>query len=162
MLVDPLPHRIGMVQISDRFVRALRDWTNRNGSLLVFDEVITFRTEFGGVQQRLDIEPDLTTMGKMIGGGFPVGALAGRSDVMDVFDPSSGGARLPLSGTFSANPVTMTAGYVAMTHFDREAILRLNELGDCARDGLRQAIGRFWRPGLRDRNRLAAANSFEA
>ncbi len=140
VLVDPLPHRIGMVQISDEFSRALRDWTSQNGALLVFDEIITFRTEYGGVQQRLPVDPDITTMGKMIGGGFPVGALAGRGDVMGVLDPSQGGARLPLSGTFSANPVTMTAGFVAMTHFDREAVERINILGDRARDGLRQAI----------------------
>jgi len=144
VLVDPLPHRVGMVRISDDFVRALRQWTRDNAALLVFDEVITFRTEYGGVQQRLDVSPDITAMGKMIGGGFPVGALAGRAEVMDVLDPSAGhgGARLPLSGTFSANPVTMTAGYVAMTHFDRQAVERLNALGDYARAGLGQAIAR--------------------
>ncbi len=140
VLVDPLPHRIGMVQMSDAFARALRNWTSQHEALLVFDEVITFRTEYGGVQQRLPVEPDITTMGKMIGGGFPVGALAGRADVMDVLDPSQGGARLPLSGTFSANPVTMTAGHVAMTHFDEVAVDRLNKFGDHAREGLYQAI----------------------
>ena len=140
ILLDPIPHRIGMVQMSQSFVSALRDWATRNGSLLVFDEVITYRTEYGGAQDRFDVTPDLTAMGKMIGGGFPVGALAGRNEVMEVFERRDGALRMPLSGTFSANPVTMTAGYVAMTHFDRDAVRRLNQLGDRAREGLRQAI----------------------
>jgi glutamate-1-semialdehyde 2,1-aminomutase len=102
----------------------------------MFDEVITFRTEYGGAQQRFDIEPDLTSMGKMIGGGFPIGALAGKDDVMQVFI----NGRLPHSGTFSANPITMTAGRVAMEHFDKAAVKRLNDLGDYARKQLEETF----------------------
>lgn len=140
IIVDPIPHRIGMIPVEADFVRALHKWTRDNNALLMFDEVITFRTEVGGMQARFDIEPDLTSMGKMIGGGFPVGALAGRADVMDVFVNGPKGVRLPHSGTFSANPVTMTAGLVAMQHFDQAAVAKLNALGDYARDGLVQAI----------------------
>jgi glutamate-1-semialdehyde 2,1-aminomutase len=78
----------------------------------------------------------------MIGGGFPVGALAGRADVMEVLNPGAPKLLFPLSGTFSANPVTMTAGRVAMEHFDRAAVARLNALGDRARHGIAEAIAR--------------------
>ncbi len=136
VLIDPVPHRIGMSQVNSEFVEAIDQWCKANNSLFMFDEVITFRTEFGGAQQRFKVTPDLTSMGKMIGGGFPVGALAGRDEVMQVF--SNG--RLPHSGTFSANPVTMTAGRVAMEYYDQQAVARLNQLGDYARDCLRSAI----------------------
>ena len=140
VLVDPIPHRIGMIPVSPDFVRALRNWTTENNSLLIFDEVITFRTEIGGAQQRYDIRPDITTMGKMIGGGFPVGAIAGRNNVMDVFVNGREGLRLPLSGTFSANPITMTAGYVTMSHYDEDAVATLNSLSDYAREALGSVI----------------------
>jgi glutamate-1-semialdehyde 2,1-aminomutase len=140
VLVDPMPHRAGLIPATEAFVRALREWTTKDGSLLMFDEVITFRTEFGGMQSRLGVRPDLTSMGKMIGGGFPVGAIAGREEVMGVFAPGGDGPRLPHSGTFSANPITMTAGYTAMNLFDRDAVTRLNELGTYARTQLGEAI----------------------
>jgi len=92
------------------------------------------------MQERLDVSPDLTSMGKMIGGGFPVGALAGRNDVMGVFSKGKNGLLLPHSGTFSANPVTMTAGLVAMQHYDRDAVTQLNILGDYTRKSLSDAI----------------------
>jgi len=142
VMLDPIPHRIGMIPVAAAFVQALHKWTRTNGALLMFDEVITFRSEYGGMQERFDVAPDLTSMGKMIGGGFPVGALAGRADVMDVFVNGPKGLRLPHSGTFSANPVTMTAGLVAMQHFDRSAVATLNALGDYARSALTEAIKR--------------------
>ena len=70
----------------------MRDWTRENDALLLFDEVITFRTEMAGMQARYDVLPDLTAMGKIIGGGFPVGALAGRDEVMAVFSSLKGAA----------------------------------------------------------------------
>jgi len=136
VLIDPIPHRIGMIPVEDGFVKALRQWTHDNGTLLMFDEVITYRSEVGGMQERFDIAPDLISMGKMIGGGFPVGALAGCDKIMEVFV----NGRLPHSGTFSANPVTMTAGRVAMELFDKAAVARLNKLGDYARSSIADAI----------------------
>jgi len=140
VLIDPVPHRLGMIPVDREYVQAIRDWTTKNGSLLMFDEVITFRNEVGGMQERLGVLPDLTSMGKMIGGGFPVGALAGRREVMAVFVKGEKGLLLPHSGTFSANPITMTAGYVAMQYFDREAVAKLNKLGDYTRSSLMDAI----------------------
>ncbi|MUT27195.1 MULTISPECIES: aspartate aminotransferase family protein [Mesorhizobium] len=140
VLVDVLPHRIGVIQAAEDFVRALRRWTEQNGALLVFDEVITFRSKFGGAQQWYDVQPDITALGKMIGGGFPVGGIAGRADVMEVLNPLNGPAPFPLSGTFSANPITMTAGLTAMKLYHREAVEKLNALGERARSSIGEAI----------------------
>jgi glutamate-1-semialdehyde 2,1-aminomutase len=102
--------------------------------------VITFRSKYGGAQQWYQVRPDLTAMGKMIGGGFPVGALAGRGDVMDVMNPLADKVLFPHSGTFSANPITMTAGLVSMQLFDEAAVSKLNALADYARIQIEEAI----------------------
>lgn len=140
ILLDLVPHRIGLVPAQKEYVQALRRWTKKNNVLLVCDEVITFRCGFGGAQEHLDVSPDLTAMGKMIGGGFPVGAIAGSSAVMEVMNPLKSPVLFPHSGTFSANPVTMTAGRVAMQLFDRSAVDALNALGSTARQQLTEAI----------------------
>ncbi len=141
VLLDLMPHRAGLNPADTEFVRALRDWTTRTGALLVLDEVITFRSEYGGLQSRYDLTPDLTAMGKMIGGGFPIGAVAGRSNVLDVMNPRREGKLLfPHSGTFSANPISITAGLAAMENFDAEAVTRLNTLAERAMQGINNAI----------------------
>ncbi|MED5465266.1 MAG: aspartate aminotransferase family protein, partial [Myxococcota bacterium] len=140
VLVDLLPHRVGLIPASDAFLSALREWTHNNGSLLVLDEVITFRGGYGGAQDDYSMQPDLTAMGKMIGGGFPVGALAGRRDVMEVMNPLRDTVLFPHSGTFSANPVTMVAGLTAMTLFDQPALTRLNALNAQLRSQITEAI----------------------
>ena len=146
VLVDPMPHRVGLVPADTEFVQRLREWTLADGALLVFDEVITFRTEFGGFQDRFHVKPDLTALGKMIGGGFPVGAIAGSRDVMQVMNPLTETVRFPHSGTFSANPITMTAGLTAMSLYDEAAVQRLNSLTLRAVEGIREAIGRSGEP----------------
>ncbi|RWM09924.1 MAG: aspartate aminotransferase family protein [Mesorhizobium sp.] len=140
VLIDVLPHRIGVIPAAQSFVQALRRWTEHNAALLIFDEVITFRSNFGGAQQWYDAQPDITALGKMIGGGFPVGAIAGRAEVMEVLNPLNGPAPFPLSGTFSANPITMVAGHTAMKLYDPQAVARLNALGDRARHAIGEAI----------------------
>jgi len=140
VLLDPMPHRVGLSPADQEFVRVLRDWTERHGALLVFDEVITLRATYGGAQEWYDVVPDLTALGKIIGGGFPVGAVTGRADVMSVMDPRTKPLLLPSSGTFSGNPVSMTAGLVAMEHFGPDAVVRLNRLADRAVTGIREAI----------------------
>ncbi len=146
VLVDPMPHRVGLVPADTEFVQRLREWTESDGALLVFDEVISFRTEFGGFQDRFHVKPDLTALGKMIGGGFPVGAIAGSRDVMQVMNPLTETVRFPHSGTFSANPITMTAGLTAMSLYDEAAVQRLNSLALRAVEGIREAIGRTGEP----------------
>ncbi len=140
VIIDPLPHRIGMIPATPEFISALRNWCTENDVLFVLDEVITFRMNYGGAQSWYDVQPDLTAMGKIIGGGFPVGALAGRADYMNVLDPSRDVLPLPHSGTFSANPITMTAGLVTMQLFDQTAIEKINQLGEQTRQGIRDAI----------------------
>lgn len=142
VLLDLMPHRVGLTPATQEFATALREWTTKNNVLLVLDEVITFRTEVGGMQQRYGFQADLTALGKIIGGGFPVGAIAGRADVMEVMNPEAKKLLMPLSGTFSANPVTMTAGLVAMRDFDAAAVKRLNALGERAMRGVTEAIAR--------------------
>ena len=146
VLVDPMPHRVGLVPADTEFVQRLREWTQTDGALLVFDEVITFRTEFGGFQDRFHVNPDLTALGKMIGGGFPVGAIAGSRDVMQVMNPLAETVRFPHSGTFSANPITMTAGFTAMSLYDEDAVQRLNSLTLRAVEGIREAIDQSGEP----------------
>ncbi len=140
VVVDLMPHRLGLIPATESYVSALREWTQGEGALLLFDEVITFRCEVGGMQARYGARPDLTAMGKIIGGGLPVGALAGSAEVMEVFAPGAGGPRLPQSGTFSANPLTLTAGAAAIELYDAEAVARLNRLGHEARSRIREAI----------------------
>lgn len=141
VLIDPIPHRVGLLQASPGYVEALYGWTRRNGALLVFDEVITFRANYGGAREYYKVKPDLTALGKIIGGGFPVGAFGGRADIMSVLDPTARGTlRFPHSGTFSANPVTMIAGLTAMELYDRKAVTDLNDLTQIARDQIDEAI----------------------
>jgi glutamate-1-semialdehyde 2,1-aminomutase len=135
-----MPHRVGLNPAEPEYVEALRAFTAERGILLVLDEVITFRSRFGGAQQGYPVEPDLTALGKMIGGGFPVGAIAGRAEVMEVMNPLNSPLLFPHSGTFSANPVTMTAGLAAMSHFDEAAVEHVNDLARRAMEGVVDAI----------------------
>lgn len=140
VIIDPVPHRVGLVPASIEFVQAMYNWTRKNGALLVFDEVITLRVNYGGAQENYPVKPDLTSMGKIIGGGFPVGAIAGREEVMRVFDPHEAKLLFPHSGTFSANPITMTAGFIAMQLFDSEAVIKLNKLTQLAISQIQEIV----------------------
>lgn len=147
VIVDPLPSHVSLIPARKDFIESLTKKAHEIGSLLIFDEVINFRLGFNGAQGLWDAKPDLTTLGKIIGGGFPVGAIGGSKDIMSVFDPSKGNPAVPHAGTFSANPVTMTAGIKSMKLLDREAFLRLNEMGQKVRDSLNQIFKDFDVPG---------------
>jgi glutamate-1-semialdehyde 2,1-aminomutase len=147
VLIDPLSSRVGMVPPSPAFLAMLRAFCDRHGVLLVFDEVISFRVGHGGYQQVLGVSPDLTALGKIIGGGLPVGALAGRAEHMSVFEERGGRARLPHGGTFNANPLTMAAGLATLREWTAGAVDRLNALGERARAAMREAIAASGRPG---------------
>ena len=140
VLMDLMSHRVGLRPAEASFVKAIADWARTDGALVVLDEVITFRCAFGGAQTWYDLTPDLTALGKFIGGGFPVGALAGRAEVMNVMDPLADIIQFPHSGTFSANPITMTAGLTAMELYDEAAVERVNALATRAREGIEEAI----------------------
>lgn len=138
VLLDLMPNRVGLAAASQSFADLVRSETRRCGALLIVDEVITFRLGYGGLHAAYGLEPDLVTFGKVIGGGFPVGAFGGRADVMDVFDPSRE-AHVPHGGTFSANPVTMRTGLAALDLLDEVEIARINGLGERLRHGLQAA-----------------------
>jgi glutamate-1-semialdehyde 2,1-aminomutase len=147
VLVDPMPNRAGLAPADTAYLEALRRITREVGALLIFDEVITFRLGYRGAQGLWGIDPDLTTLGKIIGGGFPVGAVAGRREFMAVFDPRSGKPALPHGGTFSANPVTMRAGIAAMELLDDAAFARLDAIGEAVRSGIDEAFRKNGVPG---------------
>ncbi len=140
VLIDLVPQRIGLCPATQEYVVGLREWTKDHGVLLIVDEVISFRMTVSGAMAWYPIEPDLVTLGKIIGGGFPVGALGGKDGFMEVLDPACANFKFPFSGTFSANPVTMTAGLTALQKFDAEAVQQINELGDYARQAISEAF----------------------
>jgi glutamate-1-semialdehyde 2,1-aminomutase len=140
-ILDPLPSHLGYQAASADFVAMLREETARAGALLIFDEVYSFRLGFNGAQGALGVAPDLTALGKVIGGGLPIGAVGGRADIMEaLFDPRAGRPKMTHGGTFNANPMTMAAGIAAMELLDRPAFDRLSALGDRLRAGLAEAV----------------------
>ena len=129
-----------MIPAHSDFFAALRRETERRGILMICDEIIALRLAVGGGQGKYGVRPDLTTMAKIIGGGFPIGAFGGRRDVMDVFAVGGSGPRALHLGTFNANPVTACAGLATLEQLDHTAFERLNALGESARSGLRVVI----------------------
>ncbi|MBZ9739788.1 MULTISPECIES: aspartate aminotransferase family protein [unclassified Mesorhizobium] len=142
VLIDPMPSRAGLIAAVPDFLKALTAMARRNDILLVADEVLNLRQGYHGASARYGLKPDLVAMGKIIGGGFPIGAIGGREDVMRVFGTQHGKARLPQGGTFSANAVSMLAGYVAMQALTEDEFDRLDQLGEKIRTGLIEAIKR--------------------
>jgi len=114
VIVEPVLGAGGCLPAQADFLKTLREVTEQHDVILIFDEVISFRVSKGGAQEIYQIQPDLTTIGKIIGGGFPVGAFGGREDIMDLFSPSRGSPIIPHSGTFNGNPITLVAGIAAL------------------------------------------------
>ena len=138
VIVEPMLGSVGMLPATREFLLMLRDFTAENGSVLIFDEVISFRIAPGGAQEYYEITPDMTSLGKIIGGGFAVGAFGGRNDIMGLYDPTSG-PRVAHAGTFNANPATMLAGAVTLEQLTPEVYRRLAEVTERLRHGLREA-----------------------
>ncbi len=132
LLIDLMPNRAGLVPAHAEDVDRLVSLTREHDVLLAVDEVITFRLEHGGLHTRYGFSPDLISLGKVIGGGFPVGAVGGRADVLSSFSPLTDGP-VAWGGTFSANPVTMAAGLVALRRYSPLAVTELNSRGDALR-----------------------------
>jgi len=132
IILEPVFSNIGYVPASHEFITKLREATAKTGILLIFDEVQSFRLSQGGAQQELGIVPDLTTFGKIIGGGMPVGAWGGRKDLMELYNPVSGPV-IEHSGTFNANPMTMVAGEATLSQLTKENYVKLNEMGNRVR-----------------------------
>jgi glutamate-1-semialdehyde 2,1-aminomutase len=137
IFVEPVLGAGGIVRATPEFLNGLRAAAHRAGALFVLDEVITFRLATGGIQAELGVDPDLTMFGKIIGGGFPVGAVGGKLDLMDVFEPAR--MRALHSGTYNANPVTMAAGLVSVQELTAERIARMHALAERFERGLLDA-----------------------
>ena len=145
VIVEPVAGVAGTIPAERGYLQGLRALTRELGALLVLDEVITLRLSPGGAQALYAVEPDLTTMGKIIGGGLPVGAVGGREDVMALTDPSRPGF-LPHSGTFNGNAATTAAGVASLELLTGAECERLNGLGDRLREGIRSLGGELGLP----------------
>lgn len=139
IILDLLPNRAGLLHISEEFVREARELATRHGIVLIIDETISLRLGYGGLCGAYGIDPDLLTTGKLIGGGFPVGAIVGLAELMAEVDPTRPGS-LPHGGTFSGNPVSMAAGAVALRLYSEDEVQRLNRLGDATREAVNSRI----------------------
>jgi glutamate-1-semialdehyde 2,1-aminomutase len=133
VIVEPVLGSAGMIPVEQNYLEMLREVTERLGILLVFDEVVSFRIAHGGAQEYYGVTPDLTCLGKLIGGGFPLGAFGGRSEIMAMFDPSSGGPQIPHPGSYNANPVSLVAGATTLELLTAEEIQLLNLRGESLR-----------------------------
>ncbi|MBM3139676.1 MAG: aminotransferase class III-fold pyridoxal phosphate-dependent enzyme [Chloroflexi bacterium] len=129
IIIDPSFMAGGFLPPAEGFLRHLRDEASRHGGLLIFDEVVSLRLSLGGAQQLYGVTPDLTAMGKTIGGGFPVGAFGGRAALMDRYSPLEPDF-LHHSGTFNGNPITALAGLTALRQLDADTVAYVNRLGD--------------------------------
>jgi glutamate-1-semialdehyde 2,1-aminomutase len=139
IIVEPVQGAGGIRVADPGFLHALRELTRRAGALLVFDEVISFRVGPHGAQGMAGVRPDLTTLGKIIGGGFPLAAFGGRAEVMDLFDARRSGA-LTHGGTFNGNPVAAAAGLATLEQLTPDAFERLAALGERLRTGIAAGI----------------------
>lgn len=142
VILEPMMGSGGCIEGSQPFLQMLRDETTRHGIVLIFDEVMTSRLAPGGLQEDIGILPDLTSLGKYIGGGMSFGAFGGRADLMAQFDPASENP-LPHAGTFNNNVLTMNAGLTGLTEvYTPEAAATLNQRGDALRTRLNQICQR--------------------
>jgi glutamate-1-semialdehyde 2,1-aminomutase len=143
VIVEPVAANIGVVAPAPGFLEHLRKTTRAGGALLIFDEVITgFRLGPGGAQARFGVRPDLTTLGKIIGGGMPIGAYGGRADLMNLVAPAG---PVYQAGTLSGHPLSMAAGVATLAALDPERYLALEATSEALADGLRTAAARAGR-----------------
>ncbi|MDP6377911.1 MAG: aspartate aminotransferase family protein [Pseudomonadales bacterium] len=145
VIVEPILGSMGMLAATTEFLQTLRDATQRHGIILIFDEVITLRVNSGGAQATHGVTPDMTCMGKIIGGGLPVGGVGGRQELMQLFSPDQEQPVMHAS-TFSGNALTMTAGLAAMQAYTASEAQRINDLGSRLREGFNQV---FQQAGVR-------------
>ena len=141
VIVEPIAGNMGLVPPKPGFLAGLRDITTRHGALLIFDEVITgFRVAYGGAQELYGVQPDLTCLGKVIGGGMPIGAYGGRAEIMQMVAPAG---PVYQAGTLSGNPLAAAAGAATLAALKEEGVYkRLEEAGRFLAEGLVEAARR--------------------
>ncbi|EJL7986814.1 glutamate-1-semialdehyde 2,1-aminomutase [Staphylococcus pseudintermedius] len=144
VIVEPVSGNMGVVPPINNFLQGLRDITKENDALLIFDEVMTgFRVGYNCAQGYFNVIPDLTCLGKVIGGGLPVGAFGGRKEIMDYIAPSGD---IYQAGTLSGNPLAMTSGYMTLSQLTPESYDYFNELGDMLEEGLTEIFAKHQVP----------------
>lgn len=141
VLMEPVLGQAGYIPPEPGYLEEVRRLCTERQVVLIFDEVQTLRVGYGGAQAKYGVVPDLTALGKIIGGGFPVGAFGGPKDIMQVYDPTRSGS-IKHSGTFNGNPVTMAGGRVAMELLDAAALQRLETLAERLEQGIEDGICR--------------------
>ncbi|WP_053038251.1 glutamate-1-semialdehyde 2,1-aminomutase [Staphylococcus haemolyticus] len=140
IIVEPVAGNMGVVPPKDGFLQGLREITNDYGALLIFDEVMTgFRVGYNCAQSYFGVTPDLTCLGKVIGGGLPVGAFGGRKEIMDKVAPVG---NIYQAGTLSGNPLAMTSGYETLSQLTPESYEYFQELGDILEEGLKKVFSK--------------------
>lgn len=140
IIVEPVAGNMGVVPPKDGFLQGLREITNDYGALLIFDEVMTgFRVGYNCAQGYFGVTPDLTCLGKVIGGGLPVGAFGGKKEIMDKVAPVG---NIYQAGTLSGNPLAMTSGYETLSQLTPESYEYFQELGDILEEGLKKVFSK--------------------
>ena len=143
LILEPVVGNMGTVLPQEGFLESLRELCTKEGIVLIFDEVMTgFRLSRGGAQERFNIMPDLTTLGKIIGGGMPVGAYGGRKEIMDCVSPQG---PVYQAGTLSGNPIAMAAGYTMLTYLNEhtEVYTQLENTGNKIVGGIRESLNKL-------------------
>ena len=134
IIIEPIMGSAGQITPDLEYLKFLREITEQYHIVLIFDEVVTGRLSLGGAQKFYGVTPDLTTMGKIIGGGTPVGAFGGKQEIMQLYDPRE--KKMYHSGTFNGNAVTMAAGLATMKAYNQEAVDYVNGLGTLFKEGV--------------------------
>ncbi|PTH33381.1 glutamate-1-semialdehyde-2,1-aminomutase [Staphylococcus agnetis] len=141
VIVEPVAGNMGVVPPVEGFLQGLRTITHEHDALLIFDEVMTgFRVGYYCAQGYFNVTPDLTCLGKVIGGGLPVGAFGGKKEIMDHIAPSGD---IYQAGTLSGNPLAMTSGYMTLSQLTPESYVYFNELGDALEEGLKTTFAKY-------------------
>ena len=137
-IIEPVMGSAGMLEISKEYLEFIREITETYGIVLIFDEVVTFRLSTGGAQKYNGVKPDMTTFGKIIGGGIPIGAFGGKDEIMRMYDPMV--KTMYHSGTFNGNAISMAAGLAAMKDYGEKEVAHVNRLGDLFRQECKKAF----------------------
>jgi glutamate-1-semialdehyde 2,1-aminomutase len=141
VIVEPMLGAAGCIVQEEGYLEFLRKLTRTLNLVLIFDEVVTFRFGPGGAQEIYHVDPDITAFGKIIGGGFPVGAFGGSREIMKIYSPREKGF-VSQSGTFNGNPITVEAGIACLKALTPKVYERINSLGDVLRKGLGRTFGK--------------------
>jgi len=144
VIIEPVLGGAGCIPADDDYLSGVQELVHKNGSLFMLDEIVTgFRFGYGCLYSEIGLEPDIVTLGKIIGGGMPIGALCGKEDVMACADATKLERSYVGGGTFSANPASMVAGSATLAYLkkNQDIYKRIGNMGRCARDGLADALG---------------------